>query len=419
MLRYRLGSLCCGWLLAMVAGAAAAPFHVERITHGPQNHFFGYIGHGMTIPWNASGRYIVALRTDFHDRMPKAGETADVVLIDTQQGHQLRVVDRTRAWNLQQGTMLYWNPQDAEHQFFFNDVDPDTGVVFTALYDVRQGKRVRTYRFGNESIANGGVAPSGQYFAGINYGKISRIREVISYPGTSDASAAGPANPTTDGLFRVDVSSGERKLLVSYQQLSDLLLDTPKNRERLGDPEKYPIYVHHTLWNRSSEWIAFIVRGGLDKRPNAGCAVRVDGTGLRKIPFAGHPEWLSGTLFAMASKEDGAFNLYDVTAERWSGQLGAPGVFPDTNDDNALSPDRQWFVGSHRPSPQACVYTIFHIADGRHVRTPAVPTKSGGGLVRLDSAPRWNRTNDGLLVPGLAEDGTVQLFVVRWNQDSL
>jgi hypothetical protein len=385
----------------------------EQITFGPKNYFFGYIGHGLTIPWNKSGRYIVSLRTDFHDRMPVVGDVAEVVLIDTHKQNEVAVVDRTRAWNLQQGTMLYWNPNQAETQFFFNDVDPKTGVVFTVLYDVEQRRRVREYRFGNESIANGGVAPNGKYFAGINYGKISRSREVIAYPGTFDWTAEGPANPTTDGLFRVDVESGERKLLVSYKQLSDLLLDNPKERARLGDPDKYPIYVHHTLWNRESDWITFIVRGKGNKRPSAGCAVRVDGTGLRKIPFAGHPEWLEGTLFAMASKEHGAYNLYDVAEEKWAGQLGGPGVFPDTDDDNALSPDTKLYVGSYKQKPTECVYTIYRRSDGIYVRSPPIPTKAGGGVVRIDSAPRWNRTSDGLLVPGVAQDGTLQLFVLR------
>ena len=60
-----------------LAGPSAT---VEQITHGPKHHLFGYVGHGGTIPWNASGRYLVGLRTDFHDRMPKPAEAAEVVI---------------------------------------------------------------------------------------------------------------------------------------------------------------------------------------------------------------------------------------------------------------------------------------------------------------------------------------------------
>ena len=81
--------------------AAEPSISVEQITFGPRHHFFGYIGHVQNIPWNASGRYIVALRTGFHDHMPKPHETADVVLIDTHEKNSIIPVDLSRAEELE------------------------------------------------------------------------------------------------------------------------------------------------------------------------------------------------------------------------------------------------------------------------------------------------------------------------------
>src|SRR6188508_2640257 len=123
---------------------------VRQITFGPKHHFFGYIGHVQTIPWNQSGRFVLALQTDFQDRMPQAGEAADVVVLDAHNNYAPRVVDRTRAWNFQQGTMLYWNPGAPETQFFFNDRDPKTHEVFCVLFDISRGtngQRVAEYRY--------------------------------------------------------------------------------------------------------------------------------------------------------------------------------------------------------------------------------------------------------------------------------
>jgi hypothetical protein len=61
---------------------------IEQITFGPKHHFFGYIGQSQTIPWNASGRYILALRVGFHDHMPEPHEAAEIVLIDTELGNR-------------------------------------------------------------------------------------------------------------------------------------------------------------------------------------------------------------------------------------------------------------------------------------------------------------------------------------------
>ena len=96
---------------------AGLRLEVEQITSGPQHHIFGYIGHVQNIPWNASGRYILALRFESQDRLPGPGDPADVVLLDVESGYKVRVVDQSRGWNLQQGTMFYWNPEAAETQF--------------------------------------------------------------------------------------------------------------------------------------------------------------------------------------------------------------------------------------------------------------------------------------------------------------
>ena len=90
----------------------AFQIEIKQITRGPMTHFFGYIGHVQNIPWNLSGRYIVALQTSFHDRMPGPNDPANVVLIDTHNGYQTKVVDQSRGWNPQQGTMFYWNPEN-------------------------------------------------------------------------------------------------------------------------------------------------------------------------------------------------------------------------------------------------------------------------------------------------------------------
>src|SRR5262245_44134328 len=97
---------------------------IRQVSFGSKHHFFGYIGHVRTIPWNQSGSFAVALQTDFQERMPNPGEAAEIILLDARNNYTSKVIDRTRAWNFQQGTMLYWNPSAPETQFFFNDRDP-------------------------------------------------------------------------------------------------------------------------------------------------------------------------------------------------------------------------------------------------------------------------------------------------------
>ena len=217
-------------LAAMTALATAlvlqAPrdwrLEVTQLTRGPMHHFFGYIGHARNIPWNGDGRYILALRTAFQDRMPKPGEPADVVVIDTRQGNRIEPIEHSRGWNPQQGTMFYWNPHAPATQFFFNDRDPLTQKVFTVLYDVAARKRVREYRFDDTPVANSGVAQQGGRFLALNYGRLARLRPVTGYPGAHDFTG-DTLHPPDDGIHVVDVAGGTRRLLVSYAQLADLI----------------------------------------------------------------------------------------------------------------------------------------------------------------------------------------------------
>jgi len=167
----------------VLADASGFSLTTKQITFGEAHHFFGYIGQSKTIPWDASGRYIVAIRNDFHDRLPEAKDAADIILIDTENNYRITQLDQSRGWNLQQGTMLYWNPLQPETQFFFNDRDPDSGRVFTVLYDISKQKRIHEYRYPNDSIGNSGVAPDGTDFLAINYGRLARLRPVTGYAG--------------------------------------------------------------------------------------------------------------------------------------------------------------------------------------------------------------------------------------------
>ncbi len=401
-------------LVAAWALACAAPppneteLEREQITSGPLNHFFGYIGHVGTIPWNASGRYIVALRTEFVNRMPGPDDAAEVILLDTENDYQALAVDKSRAWNVQQGTMLYWNPADPENQFFFNDRDPETGKVFCVLYDVARARRVREYRFEDTPVGNGGVSFDGKRFAGINYARMARLRRVTGYPGAWDWTE-GVSAPENDGVFLVDIESGEKELLVSFRELAEAL-----RRERPGI-DSLPLFINHTLWSRTGERLFFFARANFGKpgRVNASFTIARDGTDLRRqeTHIGGHPEWDAGTrmIGSIARRQ----SIFDVESQKLAELIGDSELFPDPEGDIALSPDLAWLANGYKRDGKLH-YVI-------HNRRTGATYRAGGfdifgrvsGDLRCDPAPRWNRTGDALLIPGLLEDGTRQMFLLR------
>lgn len=387
---------------------------IHQITSGEKNHLFGYIGHAVTIPWNASERYILALETNFYDRMPEQGEYADIILIDTHNKNSITVIDSTLAWNLQQGTMLYWNPENPETQFFFNDLNVNERIIYTVLYDINEKKRIKEYRTDNPFIANGGISPVGNWFAGINYVKAGHARKVISYADARDWETQDiTANPDDDGLFRIDITTGESMLLVSYEKLAKFL--------KLENADVYPLYIHHTLWNRDGDRIFFVARGsetinGKQYYPNVACLIREDGTGLKLVPFTAHREWGEGKNLILAG--DDGYKLFNVDRDKVVGTFGNKKIFPNPGSDNVMSPNAELYVGSNNPNGEDCIYTFFRFADGKYFRSPPIKQikSKDNNDVRIDPAPRWNRKSDAILVPGVADNGTRQLFEIRLSK---
>ncbi len=393
---------------------------VKQITTGPENHLFGYIGQSLTIPWNASGNRILTLSSPFIDHLPDGNEPAGVNLVhtDKKDGNYLKVekVDESLGWNPQQGTMFYWNPENPENQFFFNDRDKNTGKVFTVLYDIQKKQRIREYRFEDTPVGNGGVCPVGGSYLAINYARMARLRAVTGYKGATDWTE-GITAPEDDGIFKIDTNSGEKRLLVSFKTMQQEI-------EKKGmDTEGESLFINHTLWNRDGNLFCFFIRAGWNKdeskkrRTNVFCTMNADGTGLVvDRPFiGGHPEWGLGQQMIGRKGDDQI--IIDIVNEKITGTIGSPESIPNPEGDISLSPNGEWFVNGYDKN-EYNYYNIIRLSDGEWTRSEGVNKGEYSGDVRIDSAPRWNRENNQVLVQGIADDGTEQLYIISVEKNT-
>lgn len=386
---------------------------IEQLTKGVKHHLFGYIGQSLTIPWNLSGSRILTLRSSFHDHLPDGSEPADVALVNLEKKegefYKVEKIDESLGWNIQQGTMFYWNPDNPESQFFFNDRDPKTGKVFTVLYDIEKGARIHEFKYEDTPVGNGGICPVGKYFTAINYARMARLRPVTGYKGAFDWTE-GVAAPEDDGIFIIDIKSGKKKVLVSFAKLKEEI-------EKAGyDTFGQSLFINHTLWSRNGKYIYFFVRAGWrngddrNKRINVACSINSDGTGLSVgHPFiGGHPEWGEGSQ--MIGRDGEKQIIYDILTRKIVGSIATSEAIPNPEGDISLSPNAQLFVNGYGVKNEN-YYCVVRMNDDRWVRSKGIYKGTYlKGPLRIDPAPRWNRENNQILVPGITDDGTRQLF---------
>src|SRR5688572_25860705 len=215
---------------------------VKALTVGPRHHFFGYYG---IPPWNASGKRLVCLESTFQDHMPSAEEPALVGLVDERSG-EFRAVTETRAWNLQQGAMLHWNPIEPENEVIFNDRNA-AGEVVASVFDLRTNRKRHLPR------AVSAVARTGRHALSLTYGRLTRLRTVVGYPGTVDPNPNDPA-PANDGVFLMDLESGKVELVVPIAEVHRRLVEKhPEIREK-------HMWFNHTVFNKDASRFFFLAR---------------------------------------------------------------------------------------------------------------------------------------------------------------
>ena len=137
------------------------------------------------------------------------------------------------AWNYQQGSRLQWLP--GHDRIVFNDFQDGELVAHVLNKD---GKQVATYDRPVQSIS-----PTGEEYVSLNYHRIGRNRPDYGYDYDRT-----DLDPEQDGLWIVDVPSGQYRQVVS---LADLIHNSVDQLNH---------YLNHVLYNPSGERFVFLHR---------------------------------------------------------------------------------------------------------------------------------------------------------------
>ncbi len=295
-----------------------------------EHFFFGYYD---LQPYSPDMSLHLCHRVSFMDHHPTADEPAEIGYIETATGTYHKITD-THAWNFQQGAFLQWF--EPGKTVIFNDFDGEKYVSRAVTLD---GVDVRRYDRPFAAMhRESGMALS------INFSRIYNFRKGYGYSNMVDPFFDEIA-PADDGIFTVDLNTGESRLLLSYATVKALFEEPPFTDAKL--------VVNHITFDPTGQKFVFLLRNFPEAGKKWGTVLAVadmEGrvTKLTDFEVNSHYSWRDDrTLMIYAGLPTwGVYFIDTVTGERR--RLCDPRC--DKNDIHCnYAPDRLTFIGDGYP----------------------------------------------------------------------
>ena len=306
--------------------------------------------------------------------------------------------------------MLHWNPLDPEDEIVFND-RKGTDVVARVL-NLATGAMRTLPRPVSAVCCREGSALS------LTYGRLTRLRPVVGYVGLDDPNPDDP-HPANDGVFRVDVKTGEEKLVVSIDQVYNLLVrDHPVLAER-------HMWFNHTVVSDDDSRFLFLARtwnetGGSRQLESAMFTANLDGSDLRcVIPFqigVSHFDWRNPREIIATYPDAGNEHRHVLFTDGEDDYRVIGKDFFPGDGHCTYSPDGRWLVSDPTDGQ----------LKGRRLKLWDMQTERGvelgafvlgrylRGDLRCDLHPRWSRTGESICFDAIEpESGTRQLHLAE------
>lgn len=245
------------------------------VTQGPQDHLLAnYFGINA---WSPDGRYLAVLGVDFSGRLPEETDTATVALVDLREENRYIPIGQTCSWNFQEAAMFHWLPWE------------DGLCAFNDLRDGRFVTVMLNWKTGAERIFHrpvSAVDPSGEWAVSLNYARLRVCRPDYGYAGEGQDPQLDQVWPEDDGLWLVNLKTGEEKLLLSVADARSLMPEITSD-DGLA-------YFCHTIISPDAGKVFFLARTVQDFKAQlaergyvyhwdtVSFTIRTDGTDLRR-----------------------------------------------------------------------------------------------------------------------------------------
>lgn len=243
---------------------------VTRVTPDDGFYVFTYFD---VCPFSPSQRLLATTRLPYQDRMPVLSDIADVCVIDLEE-ETIETVYTTQCWGFQTGALLNWGSTD--RHLYTNDVVD--GEAVCVRIDLESGQTT-TYSGPMYTIA-----PDESCVVGfpLELMDITQLGYGVPSKNPDQPQKLPPGASKSEGIWRTDLKTNQRSLIVSLADLASRLPDP--------DPrEDGTFYFWHSKFNQQGTRIMQVLRcvfpDGWGKRNPSTFTFNPDGSDIQYLPF--------------------------------------------------------------------------------------------------------------------------------------
>lgn len=347
------------------------------VTFGPKFHWFGYYD---KFPWDATGRYMLALEVDFMDRVPTPDDVATVGMVDLHEGSEWIPLAETKAFNWQQGTHLQWMPTAPDREIIYNSLAGDHYV--SIIQDVFTGEKREL------PLPIYALSRDGSKAVTLNFSRVHSTRPGYGYNHLMHL--AGPDVSDEDGLWMMDLRTGEYELIITIEQIYGIATQESMVGARH--------WFNHLQFSTDDSRFLFLHRW---RFPEQRWGTRLftanpDGSDIYLVndhEMTSHFDWAGpDKILAWARRFDIGDRYFLFTDQSEEIQVVGEDVFT-TDGHCSYSPNREWILTDTYPDKEhKRTLILYRIADNTRIdvgRFYSIPVPDNE--FRCDLHPRWSR----------------------------
>ena len=359
-----------------------AKFDIKLISPNDGYHYF--YGYYDLNPYHENGKYHLANRVSFIDRLPTKDDVCELGYIDLETNEFTKIAETT-AWNFQQGALLTYNKANYDEVFY--NVRGGENDYQTCIHNLKTNEK----RYTDRACAN--ISLDGKYGLALNFNRIYDFRPGYGYSDVKDK-WFDVKQPDDDGIYLVDMESGKSKLIISAAQI---LKEFPN--EQFSN-EKF--VVNHITFNTTGDRFLFLFRNFMTEECPMWSTTLItsDLEGnmyeLLHNTVVSHYHWKNEreVLFAasVANNEFGIYLLEDMTKNYT--KYESPYFKRDIHC--LYSPNQKYFIGDGYPDKDSLrgMYIYNNETGETDIILREYSHDFGNTDLRCDLHNRWNVKGD-------------------------